>query len=126
MLKIGTRIYAKWQNGAFYPGKIKEIDPGQGLYKVAFDDGDEGTYSLAEIVFEPSALMERISDLETTCELLRADVEKLNAYTFGNDLPAGRPSSKDGVGILVERSKLNPQRAVDAQTAVATYGKGRV
>ena len=126
MPKINDSVYAKRRNGAYYPGKIIDVDAGQGAYRVAFDDGDEGKYSVAEILLEPSDVMRKLSELETTCELLRAEVDRLSGYLFGEDHPASRSITKDALGTLVDRHKSIAQQPVDAQTDAATRGKGRM
>jgi len=46
-VKVGSKVLAQWSNGRFYPGKVKAI--AGNVYTIAFNDGDTGTATLAQI-----------------------------------------------------------------------------
>ena len=47
LVKVGTRVLAKFQQTDFYPGKIVKIDGDR--YDIKFDDGDADTVALDEL-----------------------------------------------------------------------------
>jgi Histone methyltransferase Tudor domain 1 len=47
MVKVDTRVLAKFKQGRFYPGKITKIDGDR--YDIKFDDGDVGKVTLDDL-----------------------------------------------------------------------------
>ena len=39
-LSVGARVKARYQGGAWYPGKVSAVHP-DGAYAVEYDDGDK-------------------------------------------------------------------------------------
>ncbi len=46
-IKEGTKVFARWKNGRFYPGKVAKI-VGRALY-IHYDDGDKDWASMGNI-----------------------------------------------------------------------------
>jgi hypothetical protein len=49
-VRVGSQVFARWQDGKYYPGEVRRI-VGRALY-VEYDDGDEGWTSWSGIVIK--------------------------------------------------------------------------
>jgi hypothetical protein len=46
-VKVGTKVFARWNHGKYYPGKVEKL-VGRALY-IHYDDGDKGWASMGTI-----------------------------------------------------------------------------
>ena len=49
-VKVGTKVFAKWTDGKYYPGKVAKMT-GLGVF-IKFDDGDELWTTIAALALE--------------------------------------------------------------------------